>query len=71
MTTLQEVRRGFLFPSFSRIREVSVKLMAAVAAHMVASGLGSQPEAFNGDWEACCEAAMWDVPCGELVASRY
>jgi malate dehydrogenase (oxaloacetate-decarboxylating)(NADP+) len=71
MTSLQEVRRGFLFPSFSHIREVSVKLMAAVAAHMVASGLGSQPDGFNGDWEACCEAAMWDVPCGELVMSHY
>uniref|UniRef100_A0A383VLB3 Uncharacterized protein n=1 Tax=Tetradesmus obliquus TaxID=3088 RepID=A0A383VLB3_TETOB len=38
---------------------------------MVANGLGSQPGGFNGDWEACCEAAMWDVPCGELVASHY
>ncbi|WIA32559.1 hypothetical protein OEZ86_003366 [Tetradesmus obliquus] len=48
MTSLQEVRRGFLFPSFSRIREVSVKLMAAVAAHMVATYTPTHVRALAG-----------------------
>lgn len=67
MTTLEEVHHGYLFPAFSHIREVSVKLMAAVGSYMVDRGIGTQPEGFNGDWEACAEAAMWDVPTGELV----
>lgn len=71
MTSLEQVQHGYLFPAFSHIRQVSVKLMAAVAAYIVAAGLGEQPAEFNGDWEACCESMMWDVPCGELTPTHY
>uniref|UniRef100_A0A383VNK3 Malic enzyme n=1 Tax=Tetradesmus obliquus TaxID=3088 RepID=A0A383VNK3_TETOB len=65
MTSLQELRRGFLFPSFSRIREVSVKLMAAVAAHMVASGLAS-PRASTGTGRRAVRR-----PCGMCPAGSW
>lgn len=61
MTSLDELAHGYIFPPFSLIRQVSAKLMAAVCAYMVDTGLGSPPEGFNGDWEATCTAAMWDV----------
>lgn len=61
MTSPDELAHGYLFPPFNQIRTVSAKLMAAVCAFMVNSGLGTAPENFNGDWEATCAAAMWDV----------
>lgn len=61
MTSLDELAHGYLFPPFGQIRSVSYKLMAAVAEYMVATGLGSTPEGFSGDWEATCREAMWDV----------
>jgi malate dehydrogenase (oxaloacetate-decarboxylating)(NADP+) len=61
MTSLEDLAHGYLFPPFSHIREVSAKLMAAVCAYMVDTGLGTAPESFTGDWEATCKDAMWDV----------
>jgi malate dehydrogenase (oxaloacetate-decarboxylating)(NADP+) len=61
MTSLDELSHGYLFPPFNQIRNVSCKLMAAVAAYMVDTGLGSTPDGFSGDWEATCKEAMWNV----------
>jgi hypothetical protein len=61
MTSLDELSHGYLFPPFSHIRSVSAKLMSAVCQYFVDTGLGSTPEDFEGDWEATCTAAMWDV----------
>lgn len=61
MTSLDELAHGYLLPPFRDIRAVSARLMAAVCAYMVDTGLGSAPEGFEGDWEATARAAMWDV----------
>lgn len=61
MACPDELAHGQLFPPFSHIRQVSAKLMAAVAAYIVDAGLGTTPLGFEGDWEATCQAAMWDV----------
>lgn len=40
---------SLLAPLLPQIRAVSAKLMAAVCAYIVDSGLGSPPQGFNGD----------------------
>ena len=54
-------RHRRLFPPFSDIRRVSIRLAARLAAFMVEQGLGREPEGFGGDWEAHVAASMW---CG-------
>ena len=47
MTGVAELECGFLFPRFSDIKQVSARLMAAAAHHMVRSRLGSLPADFD------------------------
>jgi malate dehydrogenase (oxaloacetate-decarboxylating)(NADP+) len=63
LTTRQELDTGMLFPRFSNIRDVSARLMGAVAADMCAHGLGSEPADFA--------AATARVPAGAPAAARW
>jgi len=47
MTTPEEIESGHLFPRFSKIRNVSSRLIAAVAEEMCLSGLGRVPPDFD------------------------
>ncbi|KAF8071324.1 ME6 [Scenedesmus sp. PABB004] len=61
MTSAGDAARGELFPPFSAIRGVSVRLTAAVAAHLIAAGAGTPPPGFDGDWEAAASAAILGI----------
>lgn len=47
MSSADDLEAGRLFPRFSRIKELSLHLMAAAADYMVRSGLGSLPADFD------------------------
>jgi malate dehydrogenase (oxaloacetate-decarboxylating)(NADP+) len=60
----KELNQGQLFPPLERIRDVSVRIAAAVAAHAVADGRGVAPPgvAAAGGWEPFVRAQMWRPP---------
>jgi malate dehydrogenase (oxaloacetate-decarboxylating)(NADP+) len=60
----KELSQGQLFPPLERIRHVSERIAAAVAAHAVADGRGVAPPgvAAAGGWEPYVRAQMWRPP---------
>jgi malic enzyme len=67
MTSTAEMERGFLFPRFNTIKEVSARLAAAAADFMCGSGLGELPADFDavlaraGQAGAPTSLARWQV----------
>lgn len=63
-SSAEVLEQGRLFPPFSRIMDVSVRVMAAVCDHMVTSGLGLRPAGVRdaSQWEGYCRAHMWGRP---------
>ena len=47
LSSLEDLDIGFLFPRFSLIRDVSIKIMVAVADHLIQSGMGGYPRDYN------------------------
>ncbi|CAG9460675.1 unnamed protein product [Pedinophyceae sp. YPF-701] len=62
MSDAEDIEAGSLFPRFTEIKDVSVEIMAAVAAWLVEQGVGSEPERFGGDWKEEARRAMWTAP---------
>jgi malate dehydrogenase (oxaloacetate-decarboxylating)(NADP+) len=64
MVTAAELGAGQLFPSLDRIRSVSARVAAAVAAHAVADSRGVAPPgvAAAGGWEPFVRAQQWHAP---------
>jgi malic enzyme len=65
-----ELAAGQLFPPLERIRDVSVRIAAAVAQQAVADGRGAAPPgvAAAGGWEPFVRAQQWRPP--PLLESR-
>lgn len=60
MTPAEDLAQGRLFPAFSTIRSVSVKIIAQIAQHIVGAGLGTCPEgASQQGWERFAQACIW------------
>lgn len=57
----EDIHRGFLFPPFSAIRDVSATLGAGVLKFMFENGYAKTPLVGSGeqDWEALYRAQMW------------
>eukprot|EP01026_Neomeris_dumetosa_P059819 TRINITY_DN5601_c0_g1_i3.p2 TRINITY_DN5601_c0_g1~~TRINITY_DN5601_c0_g1_i3.p2 ORF type:complete len:391 (-),score=56.89 TRINITY_DN5601_c0_g1_i3:241-1413(-) len=60
MTTLEELQEGYLFPPFTVVKEVSVKLIAAIMKFMVDESLGTKPKGVVGDdYASYVRKQMW------------